>query len=73
MTSQTLGRRNTAPVQSTELDLSSQMFVCFQNERYLVHLEETVRKRVVISFSSRVSEGGDPGKPPVAPDGSAPL
>jgi len=50
MTSQTLGRRNTALVQSTELDLSSQMFVCLQNERYLVQHEQTIRKRVSIFF-----------------------
>jgi len=73
MTSQTLGRRNTALVQSTELDLFSQMFVCFQNERYLVQHEQTIRKRVAISLDSRIGEDRDTNKPAVAPDGSAPL
>ncbi len=50
MVGRTPGRRNTALVQSTELDLSSQMLVCLQDERYLVEHQDTVRKWVAISF-----------------------
>jgi hypothetical protein len=53
MTSQTLGRRIAAPVQSTELDLSylpPRDSPVAKLSGYLVQQEETVRKRVAISF-----------------------
>ncbi len=57
MTKQSLGRRIAAPVQSTELDLSSEMLTITTMNGCFVHQPSAIRKGSPIFFPIREVEG----------------